>query len=140
MSSDIEVKVTKVDPGKRLVLGWGSICKKRNPETGAFENYTDTDNEQFPEDVTLEAWIDFMNGDRVMDAMHDEQQVGIVTFAFPLTEEIATAFGLIDSLQQTGVIVGTTISDDEILKKFQTGEFTGYSIGGYSVYEDLENA
>ena len=58
----IEVKVNKVDPQLRMVFGWGSICKKRNPETGQLEIYTDTDNEQFPEDVTLKAWLDFMNG------------------------------------------------------------------------------
>lgn len=135
----IEVKVNKVDSQLRMVFGWGSICKKRNPETGQLEIYTDTDNEQFPEDVTLKAWLDFMNGDqRIMDNMHNEQPVGKVVFAFPMTEDVAKSFGLVEKLDQTGVIVGTLITDDEILKKFQSGEYTGYSIGGTAFYEDVE--
>ena len=119
----INVKVNKVDNSLRMVFGWGSICKKRNQETGQLEIYTDTDNEQFPEDVTLKAWLDFMNSDqRIMDNMHNEQPVGKVVFAFPMTEDIAASFGLVDKLDQTGVIVGTLITDDEVLKKFQTGE------------------
>lgn len=135
----INVKVNKVDNSLRMVFGWGSICKKRNQETGQLEIYTDTDNEQFPEDVTLKAWLDFMNSDqRIMDNMHNEQPVGKVVFAFPMTEDIAASFGLVDKLDHTGVIVGTLITDDEVLKKFQTGEYTGYSIGGTAYYEDVE--
>lgn len=135
----INVKVNKVDNSLRMVFGWGSICKKRNQETGQLEIYTDTDNEQFPEDVTLKAWLDFMNSDqRIMDNMHNEQPVGKVVFAFPMTEDIAASFGLVDKLDQTGVIVGTLITDDEVLKKFQTGEYTGYSIGGTAYFEDVE--
>lgn len=135
----INVKVNKVDNSLRMVFGWGSICKKRNQETGQLEIYTDTDNEQFPEDVTLKAWLDFMNSDqRIMDNMHNGQPVGKVVFAFPMTEDIAASFGLVDKLDQTGVIVGTLITDDEVLKKFQTGEYTGYSIGGTAYYEDVE--
>nr|UVX60422.1 MAG: Putative serine protease XkdF [Bacteriophage sp.] len=135
----INVKVNKVDNSLRMVFGWGSICKKRNQETGQLEIYTDTDNEQFPEDVTLKAWMDFMNSDqRIMDNMHNEQPVGKVVFAFPMTEDIAASFGLVDKLDQTGVIVGTLITDDEVLKKFQTGEYMGYSIGGTAYYEDVE--
>ena len=55
-----------------------------------------------------------------------------------MTEDIAASFGLVDKLDQTGVIVGTLITDDEVLKKFQTGEYTGYSIGGTAYYEDVE--
>lgn len=135
----IEVKVNKVDEQLRMVFGWGSICKKRNPETKEFVLYTDTDNEQFPEDVTLKAWLDFMNGDqRIMDDMHNETPVGKVVFAFPMTEDIAKTFGILDSIDQTGMIVGTVITDDATLKKFQSGEYTGYSIGGTAYYEDVK--
>jgi hypothetical protein len=134
----INVKVNKVDLGQRLVFGWGSICQKRNPETNQLELYTDTDNEQFPEDVTLKGWVDFMKGSRVMDSMHDETPVGEVIFAFPMTEEIAKSFGILDSLNQTGIIVGTYVESDVILQKFHTGEFKGYSIGGHADYEDVE--
>lgn len=135
----INVKVSKTDPGLRMVFGWGTICKKRNSENGLLEEYIDTDNEMFPEDVVLKAWLEFMSGDqRIMDNMHNEQPVGKVVFAFPMTEDIAASFGLVDKLDQTGVIVGTLITDDEVLKKFQTGEYTGYSIGGTAYYEDVE--
>lgn len=135
--SDVNVKVCKVDFGKRIVFGWGSICKKRG-EDGTFQIYTDTDNEQFPEEPTLEAWIDFMKGDhRIMDNMHNEKSIGKVVFAFPLTEDIAEAFGLTKALDQTGVIVGALVEDDEVLQKFNSGDYTGFSIGGYADYEDV---
>lgn len=134
----IECTVLKVDDSRRLVFGWGSICKKRDPETGEFKIYTDTDNEQFPEDVTTDAWVDFMCGDRLMDSMHDEKPVGKVVFAFPLTEDIAKQFGFLDKLDQTGVIVATRVDNEEILNKFRSGEYTGYSIGGSALYEDVE--
>jgi hypothetical protein len=73
-----------------------------------------------------------------MDNMHNEQPVGKVVFAFPMTEDVAKSFGLVEKLDQTGVIVGTLITDDDILKKFQSGEYTGYSIGGTAFYEDVE--
>lgn len=134
--TDVTVKVTKVDLGKRMVFGWGSVCKKRCDD-GAFKIYTDTDNEQFPEETTLDAWIEYMKGDRIMDNMHDEKPMGKVIFAFPLMEDIAEALGLTSALDQTGVIVGTLVDDDEVLKKFHTGEYTGFSIGGYADYEDV---
>lgn len=134
--TDITVKVLKADSTSPLVYGWGSICKVRDA-SGNLVDYRDTDNEEFPEDVTELAWRDFMLNSRAMDVMHDEQPLGRVVYAMPMTEDIAKAFGVLDALDRTGVMVGVQIDSAELLDKFRTGEYTGFSIGGSAQYEDL---
>lgn len=134
--SEKELLVKKVAQSGRMIYGWGSVCKKR-AEDGTLQQYRDADDEEFPEDVTEIAWREFMRGERALDAMHDEEQIGRVLYAFPLTEENAAAFGLADALDQTGVIVGAEVSD-EVAAKFSSGELNGFSIGGSAVYEDIK--
>lgn len=134
--TDIAVKVIKAEGEQPLVYGWGSISKIRD-ESGNLVDYWDSDNEQFPEDVTEKAWRDFMKNSRHMDVMHDEKPMGRVVYAMPMTEDIAKAFGIVDALDRTGVMVGVEILDEEILGKYRSGEYTGFSIGGSAVYEDV---
>lgn len=133
--SDIQIKVTKVDEAQPIVYGWGSICKVRDA-AGNMVDYWDTDDENFPEDVTEKAWRDFMLNSRNMDVMHDEKPMGKVVYAMPMLEDIAAAFGILECLDRTGVMVGVQIDDPEILEKFRSGEYSGFSIGGYATYAD----
>ena len=134
--ADITVKVLKTDSTSPLVYGWGSICKVRDA-SGALVDYRDTDNEEFPEDVTEAAWRDFMLNSRQMDVQHDEQPMGRVVYAMPMTEDIAKAFGVLDALDRTGVMVGVQIDDPALIAKFRSGDYTGFSIGGAAQYEDI---
>lgn len=133
----IDVKVLKTDIKNKLVYGWAIVNKVRNEE-GELVDYYDTDNEHFPEDVTLKAFEEFMIGDRFVDNIHDEKPIGQVVFGFPMISDIAQSFGILDKLPQTGIIIGTRIDDPEILKKYESGEYTGYSIGALANFEDLE--
>lgn len=124
----------KVSAGERLVFGWGQVCTKNG------ELYFDTDNQAFPEDVTLKGWTEFMKGDqRTHKAMHAGVEMGQVVYAFPMLTDIAKSLGF-ENLPQTGILVGVYVSDDATLQKFATGEYTGFSIGGGAVWEDVPNA
>ncbi len=127
--------VAKVDQSMRLVFGWGSVCQKRN-EAGELEQYYDTDNQAFPEDVTIKGWCEFMGDVRVHKAMHDGEPVGEVIFAFPVTDEIFKSLGL-EVGSQTGVIVAVKVNDDNVLEKFHNKTYKGFSIGGSATFEDV---
>lgn len=131
----IDVKVLKTS--SKLVYGWAMVNKIRG-EDGELVPYLDTDNEYFPEEVSLKAFEEYMTGDRLVDNIHDEKPIGQIVFAFPMITEIADAFGLTEHLPQTGIIVGMRVDDPEILKKYESGEYTGFSIGALANFEDLE--
>lgn len=75
----------------------------------------------------LEAAADFMEHSRVHGEMHQSRDSGPVVFAFPLTEEIAKIFDI--ETPRTGLLVAVRPSP-EVLEKFRSGEYTGFSIGG----------
>jgi len=124
----------KVSTQMQLVFGWGQVCTKNG------ELYFDTDNQAFPEDVTLKGWTDFMRGDtRTHKAMHAGAEVGQVVYACPMLSDIAKSLGF-ENLPQTGILVGVYVADPTTLQKFASGEYTGFSIGGSAVWEDVPNA
>lgn len=130
-----QCKVCKVDTDRKLVFGWAQICTKNQ------EPYYDTDNQFFPEDVTLgdseSGWTEFMMQKRVHKAMHDGESVGDVVFAFPAFNDVMKSLGF-ETINQTGVIAGVYVSDTDTLQKFHSGEFTGFSIGGSATFIDEE--
>lgn len=114
-------EITKVDRRLGLVLGWGVICKERG------EEYFDVQADSATEEAMLEASLDFMEKSRAANDMHRSDR-GTVVFAFPMTTEIAKAFGF-DTGGRTGLMVGAKPPPD-VLSKFESGEYTGFSIGG----------
>jgi hypothetical protein len=129
MQRNFEAKVAKVDTKHGLVFGFAVICKKNG------QRYFDLQDEHVPEPVMFDFTVDFMKNSRTAKAMHDGDAVGEVLFAFPLTTEVAKALGI--STEQTGLIIGMK-PNAETLKKFEDGEFTGFSIGGYATYQDAD--
>lgn len=123
--------VIKVDAERRLVFGWAQVCTKNGAE------YFDTDNQHIPESVTLDAWADFMRNGRVNKAMHSGDQVGDVAFAFPAYDDIFKSLGL-QIGDQSGIIVGVYVQDDDVLNKYHTGVYKGFSVGGAVNWEDVE--
>ncbi len=105
-----------------LVFGFAIICLENG------KPYYDRQDEHVPEDVMLKAATDFMINSRVAKEMHDGDNIGTVVFAFPLTTEVAGAMGI--STKKTGLIVAMRPSED-VLKKFKSGELTGFSVGGF---------
>ena len=127
--------VLKVDSNLGLVIGWGIICSK-----GGLP-YRDLDGERITPVEMLKAATEFSESAvRPSDEMHDEQQDGTVVHSFPLTDDIAKAFGITfekadDPDQVTeGWMIAMKPSAD-VLAKFEDGTYTGFSIGGKAGWE-----
>lgn len=127
MGAFLKAEVAKVDAELGLVFGWGIICKQSG------EPYFDLQGDHIPEDAMLKATADFMLSSRMSGDMHARDdsgapvQDGNVVFSFPLTEQTAKAMGI--ACDRTGWMVAIKPSAD-VLTKFKSGEYTGFSIGG----------
>jgi hypothetical protein len=113
-------EIAKVDEELGLVFGWGIVCKIDG------EEYYDVQGDHIPEDSMLEAVTDFARTDRTAGDMHVFKD-GVVLHEFPLTDEIAKAFGI--TTARTGWMVAVEPSP-EVLQKFKDKTYTGFSIGG----------
>lgn len=130
-------QVLKVDKSLGLVLGWAIICKKDGID------YFDKQDDHIPEDSMLEASTDFMLNSRMAKDMHMQGDAGVlpgkVVFAFPMTTDVAKAFEI--ETNQTGLMIAMKPDSKDILEKFATGEYTGFSIGGSRILdEEIEDA
>lgn len=126
-------QVVKVNKRLGLVFGYAVVCKI------AGEDYFDHHGDHIPEDAMLKASAGFMKSERVSGDMHGRdvngQPVtdGQVVFAFPMTQEIADSLGII--VEKTGLLVAMQPSP-EVLLKFESGEYTGFSIGGRRIQDE----
>jgi len=127
-TSELEAQVIKVDEELGLVFGWAVICAIDD------EPYYDVQKDHVPEDDLIEPSMDFMLNSRVQGDMHartEEGEVvdkGTVVFCFPMTREVAKAFGI--QTRVTGLMIAIKPDTPEILQKFKDGDYTGFSIGG----------
>ena len=132
----VDSTICKVDDDLGLVFGWAIVCKQNG------EAYFDTQGDHIPEASMLNAATDFMINSRMAKDMHggdDSVLPGSVVFAFPMTTEIAKAFGFPET--QTGLLIAMKPESDDILNKFRTGEYTGFSIGGRRIQdEEIDDA
>lgn len=124
---ELRANVVKVDDGLGLVMGYAIVSK----EDG--EPYFDLQGDHVPEDAMLEAALEFMQNSQVAKEQHRGDQAGTVVFAFPMTDEIAKAFDILTS--RTGLMIAMK-PDEGMLKRFQTGELTGFSIGGQRLEDE----
>ena len=110
-----------------LAFGFAIVCK----EDG--KDYVDLQDDHIPEDVMLKSAMDFMENSRVAKEMHDDAKgevPGGVVFALPLTTELAAALDI--TTKRTGLIIGMR-PNEAARKKFENGEYKGFSIGGFVV-------
>jgi len=141
---EYDAEVLKVDDTLGIVLGWAIICNTgvsiSKGENG--EPYFDKQGDHIPEYSMLDATTDFMLNSRKAGEMHWKNEKGeaigkgVVVFAWPMTVEIAKAFGL--ETKQTGLMIAMKPDSDEILEKFRNGEYKGFSIGGNYIPEHTE--
>lgn len=124
-------RVVKVDDSLGLVFGYAIVCKVDG------EPYYDLQGDHIPESVMLSAVAEFMaSPDRVAKEMHDGDAIGQILMMWPMTEEIAKALDI--EVQATGALVAMKPSES-VLKRFQSGELTGFSIGGDGWYAPSES-
>lgn len=131
-------QITKVDAKLGLVFGYAIVCKVDGEDY--YDLNVDPDGERvpehIPEDAMLKAAADFMEHHRVAKEMHSGDPIGPAVFAFPLTTEIAKALEIIP--HKTGLLFAMKPSA-EVLGKFVSGEYTGFSIGGVRIRnEDVD--
>lgn len=145
--------VINVDAEHGLVFGYAIVCKTRDTHDGEFADYYDLNVDQdgvhkgqrVPENITEDAMfkasVDAAETGMQLpgDEQHAGPDVGSYYFMFPVTEEIAKALDW--QVKKTGLVVGYHPGDDEVLKKFKDGTYTGFSITGARVeYEEEEVA
>lgn len=128
---ETDAQVFKVDKSLGLVFGWAIVSKVNG------EPYYDSQGDFIPEDAMLKAAADFMANSRMAKEMHAGSKKGSVVFAWPMTADIAKAMGI--ETKQTGLMIAMKPDSPEMLAKFKSGEFTGFSIGGRRV-KDKETA
>ena len=116
-----------------LVFGYAIVSKING------EDYYDLHGDHIPEDSMLKASMEFMKSYRVSGDMHQRDgdgnpvQDGNVVFAFPMTKEIADSLNI--TVEKTGLLVAIQPSA-EVLAKFETGEYPGFSIGGRRIKDE----
>jgi hypothetical protein len=120
-SFSLQAKVVKADSSLGLVMGWAIVCKQDGVD------YFDLQGDHIPEQAMLEASTDFMANSREARVMHQGASAGTVVFAWPMTTEVAKAFGI--ETDKTGLMVAMR-PDPAVAKGFMDGTFTGFSIGG----------
>jgi cation transport regulator ChaB len=114
--------ILKVDTARRIVWGWASVSTMKG------ELVTDRQGDRIAP-AEMEKMADrFMRSARAAKAMHDGDDVGEVVHSFPLTKELAAAFGI--QTDREGWITGTYIKSDAEWQKVLDGEYKGLSIGG----------
>ncbi len=134
MDFNTEAQVVKVNKSLGLVFGYAIICKSNG------EDYFDLHGDHIPEDAMLKASVDFMKDYRVSGDMHSRTEKGEVVadgqvvFAFPMTEDIAESLEI--TTKHTGLLIAIQPSP-AVLKKFEDGEYKGFSIGGRRIKEEV---
>lgn len=129
---NIRAEIKKVDETLGLVMGFGIVCTENG------EPYYDIQGDHIPEDAMLKAALDFMENSQVAKEMHTGEQAGAIVFAFPLTTDIAKAFGI--TTEKTGLLIAVK-PNEKMMKRFVDGELTGFSIGGMRITdEDVSDA
>jgi hypothetical protein len=114
--------VMKLDSERRIAWGWASVSTVKG------ELVTDLQGDTIVP-AEMEKMADrFMASARTAKAMHEGDQIGEVLHSFPLTMELAKAFGM--ETDREGWIIGMKIKDDAIWKGFQEGRYKAFSIGG----------
>ncbi len=121
-------RVAKVDDELGLVFCWAFTSKADGDEY--YDLHGDCIDENF-----VKVAMEFMQGARATDEMHDSEADGQVVFGMPMTPEIAKAFGI--ETDTVGFMVALKPSE-EVFAKFKSGEYTGVSIAGLGEREQVE--
>jgi hypothetical protein len=114
--------ILKLDAERRIAWGWASVSTVKGELVTDLQGDTITPAE-------MEKMADrFMASARMAKAMHDGDQIGEVLHSFPLTAELAKAFGM--ETDREGWLVGMRINDDAVWQGFKDGTYKAFSIGG----------
>lgn len=123
-------EVVKADASRRLVFGFALVEK-----TADEDEYFDLHGHSVSAGEIIDSSLEFSLHSRVAKHQHRGDAQGVIPFVFPLTEDIAKSMGI--TAERYGLIIGMRCSED-LFKRFESGELTGFSIGGTAILEDAE--
>lgn len=115
-------EITKADDSQRMVWGWASVISENGVPL------EDRQGDVIEADTLVKAATDFMFSVRTTKQMHVGGKVGEFVHSFPLTADIAKAFGI--QCDKEGWIVACKILDEAVWQKVKSGELRAFSIGG----------
>jgi len=129
-------QILKVDKELGLVFGYAIVCKEM--QGGQMVEHFDLQDDHIPEETMLKSALDFQMNYSVAKEMHIGKTFGGYPFLFPMTEEIAKSLKI--QIKKSGLLVGFKPDRAEVLEKFASGEYTGFSIGGSEIsVEEVED-
>lgn len=130
----IESEITKADDEERLVWGWASVSTVKG------RLVVDRQGDVIEPRELEKFATDYMMVSRVGKDMHDGEPTSVTVHSFPLTNEIAEAFGIKSEIE--GWIICQKVLDDDVWAAIKSGERTAFSIGGRATvtYIDEEDA
>lgn len=131
-------EIVKVNDELGLVFGYAVVCKELDlskAEQPVMVEHYDTQGHHIPEQVMLKAATDFAINSRASKDMHRGDACQTAVFNFPMTEDIAKALGM--TIEKSGWLIALKPTP-EVLAKYKSGEYTGFSIGGMA--HELEDA
>jgi len=122
METAVEGQILKYDDEQRLVYGWASVISEKGVPL------IDRQGDTISAETMTKAATEFMLNTRTTKAMHTGNKVGEFIHSFPLTTELAKAFGI--SCDKEGWLVCAKVYDDKTWQKVKSGELKAFSIGG----------
>lgn len=129
----LKARISKVDASQGLVFGYAIVCEENGEPY--FDNDSSGESHHITPAAMLEAAKDFAKTARPAKEMHTGDDIGHNLFLFPMTQDIADSMGI--QVQKTGLLIGMAPDEPEVLAKFASGEYTGFSIGGRMIESEL---
>lgn len=124
---DLPSEVCKVHEGLGLVFGWALVSKANG------QDYWDLHGHNIVEDGVVADMLDFVEKGAIAKVMHEGDASGSIPFIFPFTTDIAKSLDL--PTDKTGVLIAMKPTP-EVLAKYKSGEYKGFSIG--AIIEECE--
>lgn len=122
---NFEGPITKVDMKHRLVFGWAYVSKDADGTV-----LVDSQDDYIDDDWELEkAAYEYVVKSRDGSDTHVVKGLATLVESVVFTKEKSKAMGLGDNVP-TGWWVGLRITNDRLLEKVQSGDYTSFSIGG----------
>lgn len=119
----MNAEILKSDTERRIVWGWASVS------TDDGELVYDSQGDSITPDEMSKMADEFMASVRTAKVMHSGKRTGEILHSFPVTKELADAFGL--EMKREGWIIGMKVHDDDTWAAVKSGDFPAFSIGGW---------
>ena len=122
-------EITKLDDDERIVYGYASVVTHKG------KLIVDRQGDMIEPGTMEKAATEFMLGARNGMTMHKGEPTTTIVHSMPFTKEIQDAFGITSDYE--GWMIAVKVHDEETWARVKAGEFTGFSIGGQAISEEV---